>query len=161
MECVGFMLQRREIRVLLNGALNGRVDNCRFENIGYIVVEISNGSNWVVRANQVNHTTSEGDFIRPMGSNHWIQDNWCSDLNNGSTGGHADFFQVPAWFVSGAKDVVVERNYVEGNLADLNDDGDAAIAQIASGVFAAATHTNIVWRNNIFNQVRGTLCRIP
>jgi hypothetical protein len=91
-----------------------------------------------------------------MGSNHWIQDNWCSDLNNGSTGGHADFFQVPLgsfW----CKDIVVERNYVEGNLSDLADDGDAAIAQIASGAFAAATHTNVVFRNNIFNQVRGTL----
>jgi len=139
-----------------NGALNGRVDNCRFEDIGYIVVEISNGSNWVVRANQVRHTTSEGDFIRALGSNHWIQDNWCSDLNNGSTGGHADFFQIPItsfW----SKDIIIERNYVEGNLDNLADDGDAAIAQIASGVFATSTHTNIVWRNNIFNQVRGTL----
>jgi len=140
----------------LNGALNGRVDNCRFANIAYIVVEISNGSNWVVRANQVQHTTSEGDFVRALGSNHWIQDNWCSDLNNGSTGGHADFYQIPLgsfW----SKDITIERNYVEGNLSNLADDGDAAIAQISSGVFAASTHTNVIFRNNIFNQVRGTL----
>lgn len=140
----------------LNGALNGRVDNCRFERIGHIVCEINNGSNWVVRANQVRDTSSEGDFIRPLGSNHWIQDNWVSNLNNGDTGGHPDFFQIPLgsfW----CKDIVVERNFVQGNIADLDDDGDAAIGQIASGVFGTSTHTNLVFRNNIFDRVRGAL----
>lgn len=48
--------------------------------IRWICVEIVNGKNWKITANQVFHTTHEGDFIRPQGEGHLIADNFCYDL---------------------------------------------------------------------------------
>lgn len=139
-----------------NGSVAGIVDNNIFTNINYIVIEISNGSNWVISANQAMDTGSEGDFIRPLGSGHIIRDNWISNLNNKGTGGHSDFIQLPigtTWF----RDILIERNWIQGDLSNLSSPNDAAIGQLASNRFADSTVTNIIFRNNIFYYVRGTL----
>lgn len=136
------------------GALHGTIFNNIFTNVGSVNIAINQGSNWVVRANQAYDSWTEGDFVRPLGDGHVIEDNFCWNLNNGDTGGHADFFQVPL-NSSHVRNITIQRNIVVGNLANWNDDGDAQICQIASGVQGQTTHTNLVWRNNIFYYVRG------
>lgn len=98
----------------LDGALNGKVVNNIFSNVGHIVVQLFNGSNWLIHANQAYDTWGEGDFVRPMGVNHIVSDNYCSNLNNRATGGHADFFQIPEPGAVYVRDIIIENNLVVG-----------------------------------------------
>jgi len=139
----------------LDGVLNVKVFNNTFTNVGHICVNAFNSSNLLVDANIAINTWGEGDFVRPMGVNATVSRNYCTNLNNGATGGHADFLQFPQpgsyQFI---KDILVERNWVSGGTN--GDDGDGAIAQMASDAFGSVNYSNVVFRNNVFDRVRGT-----
>lgn len=132
-----------------SGCLNGLIHNNRMQWIRWICVEIVNGMNWKITANQVFHTTQEGDFIRPQGEGHLIADNFCFDLQNGGTGGHADFVQLTGQNGFQARHITIERNTCVGIPGDPNQ------AQICQTATFGLPYTNIVFRNNQFIYVRG------
>jgi hypothetical protein len=89
--------------------------------------------------------------------NHTIQDGYIFNLNSGGGGGHPDFIQLDNqagagyWF----KDILVQRVFIEGD-TNAATGTDGAMGQIESGAFADPTrYTNVVFRNNIFKNVRG------
>jgi hypothetical protein len=140
----------------LDQSLNGRIIGCTFSNINSPVIQIFGGSNWLVSNFRAVSTTGEGDFIRPRGANHTIQDGYAYGLDSGGSGGHPDFLQLDNqggtgfWF----KDILVQRVFVEGNT---NSISDAQIAQIESGAFGDPRWTNFVIRSSIFKNVRGPI----
>lgn len=152
----GVYITRAGVTNPVDCAIGGQIIANTFTNIGAECIHLLNGSNWVFQGNQAMNTQGEGDFIKVHGDGISIADNYCTNLNNGDSGGHVDFFQiVPASDI--VRNITIERNWVEGNLGNEADDGDAQVAQIASSAFASPYFTNIVFRNNVFRSVRGAL----
>jgi formylglycine-generating enzyme required for sulfatase activity len=145
------------------GTHNGRVIGNTFTNVGYINCSIMNGIGWLFSANRHLKSWGEGDGFRLMGDGHTVQDSYVFDLNNGGTGGHPDLWQVAALLDGSGnvipleihcKNLLFQRNWVEGVK---NDGGSFAVGQVATGRFGEQNWTNIVFRNNIFKNVRGAL----
>lgn len=141
----------------LNQNLNSRVIGCTFSNINSPIIQIFGGSNWLVSNFRAFNTTGEGDFIRPRGANHVIQDGYGFNFNSGGGGGHPDFVQLDNQAGDGFwwKDLLIQRVFIEGD-TNAAPGTDHALGQIETGAFADdVRYTNMVIRNSIFKNVRG------
>jgi hypothetical protein len=95
---------------------NGAIIGCTFTNIASPCIQIFGGLGWTVSNFRAINTAGEGDFIRPRGKGHTIQDGYVYNLNNRDSGGHPDFWQLDDQDGDGywLKDLLFQRILVEG-----------------------------------------------
>jgi len=100
----------------MDNSLNVKIIGNYFTNVMEPQIQIWGGSNWLVSATYAEDSKGEGDFIRPRGANHTIQDFYVENMNNGFSGGHPDIIQLDNQSGSGYwfKDILVQRGWAAG-----------------------------------------------
>lgn len=134
-----------------NGQTNLVIEgNYMNENKG-IQIDIS-GKGHTIYNNIVKNTTGEGDFVRPWGQDHYIGWNYCTNLTEDGSGGHADFIQSfgPDGY---CKDIIVEKNVDIGDGVHIAQVCQFEMNKDAGPLTNGAYWTNIIFRNNIFAKI--------
>lgn len=129
-----------------DGQLNCIIENNYLSDNKGVQFEIQ-GLNSILRGNIVKNTSGEGDFVRPWGMGHLIQGNYATNLNQ-SGGGHADFMQAFGDFGHWCKDIIVERNFVDGFISQVCQFEMNSTANY--NYTNQLSFTNLIVRNNIF-----------